>query len=249
MPAPAWFGLGLVPVVVGCAASPRPIVVLISAGTEWKVLHETLREPDQGPAGAEWFVHRYPGAHGPRDVIFFHGGWGKIAAAASTQLAIDRWRPQLLVNLGTAGGFGGRAAMGDVILARRTVVYDIIEAMGDPDEAITFFATDLDPSLWPAPLAGEVIPDLLVSADRDLIARELPGLIERYHARAGDWESGAIAWTARRNGTPVIILRGVSDVVEATGSPTYGSMENFEKGTRVVMARLLELFGRAVGSW
>jgi adenosylhomocysteine nucleosidase len=238
-------------ICAGCATAPppRPIVVLISAGTEWKVLHETLHEPDQGPKGAEWFVHRYPGAHGPHDVIFFHGGWGKIAAAASTQLAIDRWRPALLVNLGTAGGFGGRAAVGDVILARRTVVYDIIEAMGDPDEAIDFYATDLDPALWPAPLAGEVIPDLLVSADRDLIVREIPGLIDRFHGRAGDWESGAIAWTAKKNDAPLIILRGVSDVVEASGSVTYGSMENFEKGSRLVMARLLDLFARAAGLW
>jgi adenosylhomocysteine nucleosidase len=235
--------------LASCASAPRPIVVEISAGTEWKVLHETLHEPDQGPKGAEWFVHRYQGADGPRDVIFFHGGWGKIAAAASTQLAIDRWHPALLVNLGTAGGFGGRAEVGDVILARRTVVYDIIEAMGDPDEAIDFYATDLDPSLWPAPLAHEVIPDLLVSADRDLIVREIPGLIERFQARAGDWESGAIAWTAKRNGTPVLIVRGVSDVVLATGSVTYGSMESFEKGSRVVMARLLDLFARAVRLW
>ena len=129
------------------------------------------------------------------------------------------------------------------------MVYDIVEAMGDPDEAIGFFATDLDTGLWPQSLAGEVVPDLLVSADRALVVREIPGLIDKYHGRAGDWESGAIAWTARRNGTPVIILRGVSDVVEASGSPTYGSMEAFEKGTRIVMARLLALFARAVATW
>jgi len=76
--------------------------------------------------------------------VFLHGGWGKIAAAASAQYAIDRWHPALLVNLGTCGGFAGRVEVGDVVLVERTVVYDIIERMGDPREAIADYATTLD---------------------------------------------------------------------------------------------------------
>ena len=34
-------------------------------------------------------------------ILFLHGGWGKIAATASAQYAIDRWNPCLLINLGT----------------------------------------------------------------------------------------------------------------------------------------------------
>jgi adenosylhomocysteine nucleosidase len=238
----------LLALVASACASTRTAdtIVLVSANTEWKVLHETFHEPDQQSPAGEWFVHHYPGA---RDVLFFHGGWGKISAAASTQYVIDRWRPRRLVNLGTCGGFEGRVRVGDVILADRTLVYDIVEAMGDPDEAIEAYATRLDPSIWPAALRGEVRTEILVSADKDLVPGDIPRLIERYRASAGDWESGAIAWTAKKNGTPVVILRGVSDVVGAGGSVTYGDMGSFEKGTRVVMARLLDLFARALEYW
>jgi nucleoside phosphorylase len=41
------------------------------------------------------------------DLAFLHGGWGKVAAAGSTQYAIDRWAPARLINLGTCGGFKG----------------------------------------------------------------------------------------------------------------------------------------------
>jgi len=236
--------------LLGCAtAKPASVVVVVSANTEWRVLHETMHEPDQGPPGREWFVHPYSTARGARDVIFFHGGWGKISAAASAQQAIDRWHPRLLVNLGTCGGFKGRTEVGDVILANRTVVYDIIEAMGDPEEAIADYSTVLDPSLWPEALRGEVHADVLVSADRDLVPTEIPALESRYHAPAGDWESGAIAWTAKQNGTPLVILRGVSDVVGPEGSVTTGDLGAFEKGTRVVMSRLLALLARAVEIW
>lgn len=236
-----WLVLG---VVVACGHSPR-VAVLISANTEWKVLHETLKDADQKSPVGEWFVRDVAG----QPVLFFHGGWGKIAAAASTQYVIDRWRPRLLVNLGTCGGFAGKAAVGDVVLAEKTVVYDIVEAMGDPDEAIADYTTVMDTSAWPRALDGEVRRDVIVSGDRDLLPEEVPRLAERFKASVGDWESGAIAWVAHRNGVQVLILRGVSDVVGAGGSVAYGSMESFESGTRRVLAKLLGLLERAVPSW
>jgi adenosylhomocysteine nucleosidase len=231
--------------LIACGHTNPRVAVLISANTEWKVLHETLKDVDQASPMGEWFVRSVGG----QPVLFFHGGWGKIAAAASTQYVIDRWRPGLLVNLGTCGGFAGKAEVGDVILATKTVVYDIVEAMGDPDEAIGDYTTTLDTSAWPATLAQEVRRDSIVSGDRDLQPADVPRLAEHFHASVGDWESGAIAWIAKKNRVPVLILRGVSDVVGAGGSVTYGSMENFEAGTRRVLARLLTLLERAVPSW
>ena len=57
---------------------------------------------------------------------------------------------------------------------------------------------------------------------------------------AGDWESGAIAWTARRNEVPVLILRGVTDLVGEGGGEAYGNLALFEEGSRAVMKRLLD---------
>jgi adenosylhomocysteine nucleosidase len=47
-------------------------------------------------------------------MLYVHGGWGKVAAAARAQYAIDRWRPRVLVNLGTCGGFAGVTKQFDV---------------------------------------------------------------------------------------------------------------------------------------
>jgi adenosylhomocysteine nucleosidase len=98
----------------------------------------------------EWMVHRF------RDVIFFHGGYGKVSAAASTQYAITRWHPRLIVNLGTCGGFGPTRKVGDVVLASQTIIYDIVEQMGDPDETIHDYSTTLDNTAWPARLRDRV---------------------------------------------------------------------------------------------
>jgi adenosylhomocysteine nucleosidase len=77
-------------------------------------------------------------------VLFFHGGWGKVAAAASTQYVIDCFKPQYLINLGTCGGIEGRIARFDVVAAERTIIYDIHESMGNSEEANAYYATDLN---------------------------------------------------------------------------------------------------------
>jgi nucleoside phosphorylase len=68
---------------------------------------------------------------------------GQDFAAATTQYVIDKFHPDLLVNLGTCGGFEGRIARGTIIMVTKTIIYDIIEQMSDPEEAIEHFSTDL----------------------------------------------------------------------------------------------------------
>ncbi|MBC8505044.1 MAG: 5'-methylthioadenosine/S-adenosylhomocysteine nucleosidase [Anaerolineales bacterium] len=216
------------------------IVVLISADIEWQVIGELFPEADTqvSPFG-EWFSLSLSPSLSP--ITFFHGGWGKIAAAASTQYAIDRWGPDLLVNLGTCGGFAGEIEKGEIILVEHTIVYDIIEQMGDLDEHIAHYTTDLDLSWLGDDYPKDARRSLLVSGDRDLLVEDIPELKSRYGAIAGDWESGAIAWVAQRNGVKTLILRGVSDLVGDDGSLAYGDMEYFKDGAREIMGRLLKI--------
>jgi adenosylhomocysteine nucleosidase len=184
--------------------------------------------------------------------LLFHGGWGKIAPAASTQYVIDRWSPALLINLGTCGGFEGEIEKGTVILAERTVVYDIIEQMGDYDDHIGHYTTELDLSWLGGEVPQEVRRTLLVSGDRDLLVEEIPRLKEQYGAVAGDWESGAIAWVAARNRTRCLILRGVTDLVGSSGGEAYGNIDLFVQNATQVLGALvasLPYWMSRVGDW
>jgi adenosylhomocysteine nucleosidase len=244
--------LGLVLALVICAAGcQRPgatasqsaggTVVLVSANAEWKVVTALFPRAriERTPWG-ESFETELRVAGEPRRVRFAHGGWGKVAAAASTQYVIDHWKPALVVNLGTCGGFAGRIERFAVILVDRTVIYDIKEAMGDSAGAIADYATTIDLA-WLGPrYPGAVRKTLLVSADRDLVPAEISELEAKYGAVAGDWESGAIAWVCARNGQRLLILRGVSDLVSTSGGEAYGSMQTFEAGTKRVMTSLVE---------
>ncbi len=239
--------LAALALAAGCAASRPPIAVLVSANAEWKGVRARIPdEPIHTSPYGEWMEHRF--APGAEPVVLFHGGYGKIAAAGSTQYVIDRFRPRLVVNLGTCGGFGRGLRPGDVLLVDETVVYDIVEQMGDAAETIADYTTRLDASLWPAALAGRVRVERMLSGDRDLIVAELPRLRERFHAGAGDWESGSIAWVAAHNRTPVLILRGVTDVIDASGDAFYGDLGAFQAAAAAMMDKLLALFAEALPS-
>jgi adenosylhomocysteine nucleosidase len=209
------------------------VVVLISANAEWQAVKEILAPSEvNSTAIGETFDL---GA-----LTYFHGGWGKISAAATTQYAIDHFQPDLLVNLGTCGGLAGRIRRGTVILVTKTIVYDIIEQMTEPDEAIAHYSTELELAWLPEPYPHPVQPGLLVSADRDIVTSDIPGLVEKYAAVAADWESGAIAWVAKKNGVRCLILRGVTDLVSESGGEAYGKIEIFHENTRTVMKGLIE---------
>jgi adenosylhomocysteine nucleosidase len=217
------------------------VAVLISADVEWRVIRALFPQlhPAASPYG-EWFVTELDvGAH-CEPVLFFHGGWGKVAAAASTQYVIDRWSPALLVNLGTCGGFEGEIEKGTVVLVERTIVYDIIEQMGDHDEHIAHYTTEMDLSWLGEDTPHDVIRTLLVSGDRDLLPEDIPLLKDRYGAVAGDWESGAIAWVASRNQTRCLILRGVTDLVGSSSGEAYGNIALFVQNAAQVLGSLVE---------
>lgn len=218
------------------------VVVLISADIEWEAVRAIF--PDVSieftPFG-ECFRHDFILQNTACEAFFVHGGWGKIAAGASAQYAIDQWHPKLLVNLGTCGGFAGEIERDEIVLVDRTLVYDIYEQMGDPDSHLDHYATDIDLTWLEQPYPSPVRQGLMISADRDLDPAEIDPLKQKYTAFAGDWESGAIAFVAKKNEVPVLILRGVSDLVSSQGGEAYGDESVFDQSAQRILARLLEM--------
>ena len=202
---------------------------------EWNAVKRNY--PNEQYQQSPWGEYFYKEVSSQR-VLFFQEGWGKVAAAGATQYVIDEFNPDVLINLGTCGGFEGAIKRGEIVLANETVIYDIKEAMGDSKEAIEDYKAHIDLA-W----VGEDFPyvnkSVLVSADKDLEPAEIEKLKSTYGAAAGDWESGAIAYTAIRNKKKILILRGVTDLVNTSGGEAYGNFDLFAARADSVMTDLL----------
>jgi adenosylhomocysteine nucleosidase len=219
------------------------VVVLISASAEWEGFKRLFPEAKilQSPYGeSSSLTLETPALSGGEgwNLILFHSGWGKIASAGMMQYVIDHDSPDLIVNLGTCGGFEGAVRQGDVILVERTFVYDIVELMGDLNIS-TYYASTLDLSWLTEPYPYPVRRGTLASADSDLPPDKI-SFLKANGAIAADWESAALAWVARKNNTRLLILRGVSDMVSEQGGEAYGDIEIFNRRAREVMKTLFD---------
>lgn len=208
-------------------------VVLISAIAEWNAVKEIFPqlEIEDSAYGESAKLN-----HGGYDLKLYHSGWGKIASAGMMQYVTDHDEPDLVVNLGTCGGFEGLVNQGDVILVERTFIYDIVELMGDLN-IIDYYASILDLSWLPKPYPHPVRPGMIASADSDLPPEKIASL-KAYGAIVGDWESGALAWVAAKNKQKLLILRGVSDLVSEEVGEAYDNLALFEERTKDVMREL-----------
>jgi adenosylhomocysteine nucleosidase len=211
------------------------IVVLISAIAEWNAVK---------PLFPNAKIRRFPFGEcfdivlQDEHISFFHSGWGKIASAGSMQYVIDKYSPDLIVNLGTCGGFEGALNQGDIILVDQTYVYDIVELMGDFD-IVSYYASSLDLSWLAEPYLFPTKRGMIASADSDLPPGKIP-FLKSLGAIAADWESAALAWVAQRNNARLLILRGVSDIVNEEGGEAYDNIEIFNERARGIMEQLIE---------
>ncbi len=210
------------------------IVILISAIAEWDAV-----KPLFPSANIRHFPYGecFNAIVGNHSLRLFHSGWGKIASAGAMQYVIDRYLPDLIVNLGTCGGFAGVVEQGDVILVDKTYVYDIVELMGDLD-IVDYYASSLDLSWLAEPYPHPARRGLIASADSDLPPEKIP-LLKSQGAIAADWESAALAWVAQKNNAPLLILRAVSDMVSEQGGEAYDNIEIFNQRAKEIMRSLV----------
>ena len=213
-------------------------VVLISANSEWQAALDILQPLDvaSSPPG-DWFVSRIQGFV----LLFFHSGWGKTRSAAATQYVIDRWKPDLVINLGTCGGLEGFTVLGETLLVTNTVMYDVVERMGNRQLAVDYYRGSLNIDWIGDELPANTRRSPLASADQDIDFQNFSVLSEEFAVPAADWESSAIAWELNANNVPGLILRSVSDVITPFGSETDNNHLLWRSRVKGIMQKLLEV--------
>jgi adenosylhomocysteine nucleosidase len=182
-----------------------------------------------------------------RDVVLVLSGIGKVAAAATAVLLIDRFQARSLLFTGVAGGLGPGVKVGDVVVASALLQHDL----------------DVSPLFprWEVPLTGRSrfdadvrLRDALARACDQVLARPHPGLAslglhapqrhlglvvsgDRFvssaaesaslraalpDALAVEMEGAAMAQVCADFGCPLGVLRSVSDRADDAAHVDFG---------------------------
>jgi nucleoside phosphorylase len=220
-----------------------PFGVQICSRTEWTAMRTLLsvspRAIGRFPYG-EFFDQSMSG----RGCVFFNSRRTKTRAAGACQYAIDHWRIDPLIVLGTCGGVAEQLSVNDLIIATRTLQYDSQDRRPEMG-----YGLQADLSWLRADQFAETLhPGALASADHDLTFQDLPEL-RRENVLGADWESGAIATVCALNSIRWTIVRGVSDVPLCEGSDDAArQVDDYRRHTPAIMERLIRLLPQVVAA-
>ena len=185
------------------------------------------------------------------DIIACCGGVGKVNAAMATQLFIDLYHPDLILNVGVAGCFED-LPIGTLVLPDRFMQHDMdTSGIGDPVGLISTVNRMDFPTARQE--AAKAALDALGCTYRvgsvatgewfAVRGQRAQWIADTFHPLAIEMESGAAAQVCYRNQVPFMALKSVSDCL-LTDHDTYFSFpEALKDLNRVAMAFLDALDG------
>ena len=155
------------------------------------------------------------------DIIACCGGVGKVNAAMATQLFIDLYHPDLILNAGVAGCFED-VPIGTLVLADRFVQHDVdTSAIGDPVGLVStvnrtdFPTARLDDAKAALDRMGHPYRvGCVATGDWFAVACDRTQWIaDTFHPLLAEMEGCAAAQVCWRNEVPFLALKAVSDCV------------------------------------
>ena len=198
------------------------IAVLCAMKSE---LNEVVARMDSMHAVEEDGMTYYCGLIADRETVASECGVGKVASAVVCSMMISRFHPELLINVGVAGGCRDFENTLDIIVGERLTYHDwnnlVINNQpngfdtnqyvfhGDPQLnqlAVSAFRGNCRTHIY----RGDIVSgDTFVTLKEDVerIIRDYP------EAYCCDMESASIAHCCSMQKTPFLILRSLSDIV------------------------------------
>lgn len=202
-------------------------------------------------AGCEFTSGKMNGA----DVVLLRSGIGKVNAAMSTTILLEKFKPEVVINTGSAGGFHPDLNVGDVVISTEVRHHDV---------DVTAFGYEYGqvPQLPAAFQADEKLVHLAVTAAKEineiqvvkgLIATgdsfmndpiRVESLREKFEdLQAVEMEAAAIAQVSHQFQTPFVIIRSLSDIA---GKESDVSFEQYLEKAAINSASLVMKIVKAV---
>ena len=184
-----------------------------------------------------------------KDVVIVRSGIGKVNAAACTQILVDKFNVDVLVNTGVAGSLDATIDIGDVVISTDLVEHDMdTSVFGDPLGQVPrmdTFSFPADPVLVEKAVAAnqEANPDIrtftgrIVSGDQFVSSKEVKEkLVNVFQGRCTEMEGAAIAHAAYLNKVSCVIIRAISDKADNSAEMDYPTFEKLaiERSVRLM---------------
>lgn len=196
----------------------------------------------------------YEGALQGRDTVVVRCGIGKVNAAVCTQILIDLFGVDGVINTGVAGSLRNEIDIADIVLSLDTQQHDMdATGFGYPAGVIPRMETSVFPAdqrliALAKQICEERLPKVgvhtgrIVSGDQFISDQEKKTwLAEHFGGYCTEMEGAAIAQTAFLNQVPFLIIRAISDKADHSAEMSYKEFEEIAiRNTVELLSGLIE---------
>ena len=173
-----------------------------------------------------------------KDVVVVRSGIGKVNAAICTQILIDEYKIDRVINTGVAGAINEDLDVGDIVISSDALYHDFdVTGFGYevgiiPRMKISTFKADEELALKAKTLCEMVNKDIkcfvgrVVSGDQFISTKEKKVWIkDKFNGYCTEMEGCGIAHTAYLNNIPFVIIRAISDKADGSATVDYSEFE------------------------
>jgi len=167
---------------------------------------------------------------------------GSVPATLTSYLAIQEFKPDIVISAGTAGGFQSQGgSIGDVYHSTSTINHDRVISI----PAFTAYGYDSRSSL-PCPKMVEALgfKEGIVSTGNmfDKSPEDMKVMSEN-NAAVKEMEAAAIAWVCSLSDTPFFALKAITDIVDGEKPSDEEFLENLHQAAVQLKAAVVGAVG------
>lgn len=200
----------------------------------------------------------YAGTLEGKKVVVVQSGIGKVNAAVCTQILVDDFQAEVVMNTGIAGSLNNDINIGDIVVSTDLVHHDVeATAFGYKKGQVPgmeYFSFQSDDALRGLAVKAcrEVNPDIQVfegriaSGDQFVADQGVKDfIVNEFGAYAVEMEGAAIAQAAMLNHVPFLVIRAISDKADGSAHVDYPAFEKLaiEHSVRLTRRILREIQG------
>lgn len=172
----------------------------------------------------------YEGKINEKNYVLVQCGVGKVNAARTTQILIDKFNIECVINVGVAGGLNNNLDIGDIIVGEKLVQHDFdITAFGHEKGYISetgkIFESDRTLIEKCKKINIENVQILLGTiASGDIFCTDIKmkeKIRTKFNSDCVEMEGAAIAQTAYLCDIPFLVIRSISDIPNGKNQIDY----------------------------
>ncbi len=189
----------------------------------------------------------YTGLLGGKEIAMAYSKIGKVNAALTATLLIEKFGCKKLLFSGVAGGINESLKIGDLIFAEKLIQHDVdITAFGHPwgfiPESGDFVEADKSLNALAKKVADKldvkIIGGTIATGDQFIASEEKKEFIKKtYNADALEMEGASVGYVCKCLNVPFFVLRAISDTADMDAGFSF---DEFLVSSAKVSANFLE---------